>query len=146
MLNIKGLVKITKFEVLSEKSVKATVYFGTKKNGKDGEEWENSFFNAVLVGEAVEKSYEVQEKDSIYVTKGIVKNVSYTAKDGSNRSYLSLTIFDFVHGEDEITKVLEQFKTGETKKTEKPRRERKQKWNSKDSEDLILIDDGDIPF
>lgn len=127
MLNIEGLVKITKFEDLSEKSVKATIYFGTKrKNTKSkDDEWENSFFNAVLVGKAVDKSMELEEKQSIYITSGLVKNVSYQDKEGKNRSYLSVTIFDFEYDEQVINKLLEESKKGsETKKEEKKKRER----------------------
>jgi single-stranded DNA-binding protein len=125
MLNITGLVKITKFEDLSEKAVKATVYFGTKK-GKDSEEWENSFFNAVFVGKAFDKIGAVAEKDSIFITEGLVKNVSYQDKEGKNRSYLSLTVFNFISGEAEIKKHIDSLNPKQEKpKTEQTRRTRK---------------------
>jgi hypothetical protein len=121
MLNINGLVKITKIEDMEgSKCSKATIYFGTTK-GKDAinQEWENSFFNAVLVGKAFELIPSVAEKDSIFITSGLVKNVAYEDKQGNKRNYLSLTIFDFIHGEAEIKKHIE---TLNPKKAEKPQK------------------------
>jgi single-stranded DNA-binding protein len=138
MLNIEGLVKVTKIEDMSSKAAKAVVYFGTKRKGSGGkdenEEWENSFFKAVLVGKAFEKSQEIYDKDPIYVTKGIVKNVSYEDKQGNIRNYLSLTIFDFIFGEDEIDKKLKEISNSahgvaantETKPSRRERPQRKQ--------------------
>lgn len=159
MLNITGLVKITKIEDMSDKASKATIYFGTKK-GKDSDEWENSFFNAVLVGKAFEKVASVAEKDSIFITSGLVKNVSYEDKQKKNRQYLSLTIFDFIHGEDEIKKHMETLNPN--KKAEQPKRgTRGRRWtsNNKSANDFAInaftqfyedvftpIDDSDIPF
>lgn len=142
MLNINGLVKITKIEDMAGgKSSKATVYFGTKK-GKDSEEWENSFFNAVLIGKAFDKVATVAEKENIFITQGLVKNVSYQDKEGKSRSYLSLTIFDFIHGEDEIKKHMETLKP---KKEEKPQRQQRgRRWTS--DTDNFKVEDGDIPF
>lgn len=125
MLNINGLVRITKIEDMQGgKCSKATIYFGTQK-GKDSGEWENSFFNAVLVGKAFEKVVTVAEKDPIFITSGLVKNVSYTDKENKNRSYLSLTVFDFVHGEEEINKQIKS--ATPNKKTERPQRGQRDK-------------------
>jgi hypothetical protein len=125
MLNIDGLVKITKIEDMSDKASKACIYFGNKKS-KDSDEYENSFFNAVLVGDAFKKVANVEDKTKIYVTKGIVKNVPYEGKDKKQHSYLSLTIFDFTADEQEINDILQSqgFNT-EPKKEEKPQRTRR---------------------
>ena len=143
MLNITGLVKVTKFEDMSEKAVKACVYFGTKK-GKDSEEWENSFFNAVLVGSAIEKLGYVEEKDSIFITSGLVKNVSYEDKQGKPRNYLSLTVFDFEYEEDKIAELLESNKSEKSKPKTKKKEYSKKRWTSQLTE--VPIDDNDIPF
>lgn len=140
MLNINGLVKVTKIEDLNDKATKGTVYFGTKK-GKNSEEWENSFFNALFIGKAFDKIGAIAEKESIFITEGLVKNVSYKDKEGKNRSYLSLTVFNFISGESEIQKHIDSLKP---KKEEKPKRQaRQQRWTSQDE---MIIEDGDIPF
>jgi hypothetical protein len=126
MLNINGLVRITKFETMEgNKSTKACVYFGTKK-GKNSEEFENSFFNAVLVGKAHDKSFDVGEKDKIFITEGIVKNVSYEDKQGNKRSYLSLTVFDFIHGDNEIDKHIKSLNPQKQEKPQTQQRTRRQ--------------------
>jgi len=142
MLNIDGLVKITKIEDMEgSKCSKACIYFGTKK-GKDSEEWENSFFNAMLVGEAFKKVADIEDKTQIYITKGLVKNVSYKGKDGKSRSYLSLTIFDFTADEKEIDDIIKAY--GKPKEGNKKERTRKQRRTSQLTE--VSIDDNDIPF
>jgi single-stranded DNA-binding protein len=129
MLNINGLVKVTKLEDLEgSKSSKGTIYFGTKKGSGENAEWENSFFNAVFVGKAFDKVVTVAEKDSIFVTQGLVKNVSYEDKKGNKRSYLSLTVFDFIHGEDEIKAHIDSLnpnKKEQPKKQERQQRSRR---------------------
>jgi len=150
MLNINGLVRITKFEDLSDKAVKACVYFGTKKkDGKNKEyEWENSFFNAVVVGKAMEKLGEIDEKTTIFITSGLVKNPSYKDKEGKPRSYLSLTIFDFEYDEEKIDKIIEKLKARQGKtNSNKKENPKNKKYNSKKKElDDYPIDDRDIPF
>jgi single-stranded DNA-binding protein len=123
MLNINGLVKVTKIEDLEgSKATKGTIYFGTKK-GKNSEEWENSFFNAVFIGKAFDKIGVVAEKESIFITEGLVKNVSYQDKQGNNRSCLSLTVFDFIHGEEEIKQYMNSKFGKKEEKQEKPQRQ-----------------------
>lgn len=83
---------------------KGLVYFGVKK--RDSEDWDSNFFNAVLVGEANKKSFDLHDKDTIFITGARVTNKSYK-KDGKSRSWLQLTIFDFISGDKEIEAYIE---------------------------------------
>jgi single-stranded DNA-binding protein len=125
MLNIEGLVKITKIDDVSEKSIKGIIYFGTRKKDKNGnEEWENSFFPCIIVGKsAVDKATALLDKDPIYITSGLVKNVNYEKSNGQKASYLSVTIFDFEYEEQVIKSLIEK----NSKTTQPPKQETTQR-------------------
>lgn len=144
MLNVEGLVRITQIEE-EDKYTKATVYFGIQTD-KTNDDWENSFFNARLVGKANDKIAEVEEKEPIFITSGMVTNKAYQNKEGANRNWLQVTVFDFLYGE-EMKEHMENLKKAHQKpkdKEEPKKRERRQQ--KKKINEITIIDDNDIPF
>lgn len=92
MLNIQGFAKVTKIE-REAKFTKATLYYGRKR--QDGE-YDNTFINAIFVGNAHESLGKVENKQEIYIDNGILENIAYVDKEGKNRQFLKLTVFDAV--------------------------------------------------
>lgn len=117
MLNVTGKVRIMDIIDKSDKVVKAKIYFGTK-NRNEVDVWDSNFFNAVLVGNAHKKSFDLNEKDDIFITQGLVTNKNYTGKDGIKKAWLEVAIFDFVTGED-IEKELAKYSNDTPKGTSK---------------------------
>lgn len=90
MLNVKGVCSITKINEVSAKCLSATLYFGTKDQN---DEWENHFFNSMIVGDAVTHiiQHGIKNKDKVEI-EGILKTRTYEYK-GVNRIDTQLIIF-----------------------------------------------------
>ncbi|MEG2347243.1 MAG: hypothetical protein RSB50_06135 [Cetobacterium sp.] len=96
---------------IKERMVKLKLSTGDKK--QDGT-WENSNWNAIVVGKQLEEAKEIKKGDTIEIVSGKISNV-YNKEKQTN--YLNMVIFEFVNGEKETKK--------ETKKEEK-------KWDTED--------------
>jgi single-stranded DNA-binding protein len=101
MVNVNGICKVTKLkDSRSGKSITGTMYWGTKK--KDSDNWDNHFFNCVLVGKANTKAIDVNllDKDKIEITSAILQSRPYQDKDGNAKISYEVIIFDFNFGEE----------------------------------------------
>lgn len=121
-------------EVL-EKRVNARL--STSDKDQNGE-YKNSYWNAVFVGGAFEKAKTLTDKDRIHINKCKITNETYKNKDGENRSWLKVTIFDFEKLGD----------SGNAAPVEKESKPKKPKTSKTKSIQEIMDDDSDdgLPF
>lgn len=100
-MKLVGIAKLLKLEEVSAKCAKGQIYFSNKRTNAQGEEeWETSFINARIVGQAKAKLDELAntmdcEKLAIEIKESSFKSVSYKDKNGNYKSYSEVVIFDF---------------------------------------------------
>ena len=101
-MKLVGICRVFKLEEVSPKCAKGQIYFSTKR-GEDengNAQFETSFINAKLVGEAKQQLDELAnamdvEKLKIEITESTYKSVSYQDKQKQWKTYSEVVIFDF---------------------------------------------------
>lgn len=84
--------KVWEAEV-KERMVKLKLSTGDKK--QDGT-WENSSWNAIVVGKQLEEAKEIKKGDTIEIASGKISNVYDKEK---KVTYYNVVIFEFINGE-----------------------------------------------
>lgn len=92
MLNLKETM-VTVFDLRdSEKAKNTRIANISSSTKKSDDTWENMSWYSKFVGDAFEKSKELNDKDRIKITKGAVEN-NYN-KD-QQKTYVRVIVFDF---------------------------------------------------
>jgi single-stranded DNA-binding protein len=94
MINCTGMVKVFNIDMQDHYTKSSGVYGIPPLN--DGDEWENDFINLIFVGGACDKMEDIEEKDQIYITSGILRNRDYENRDGEKRRWTEIKVFDFI--------------------------------------------------
>jgi len=80
------------FEVKVEnKFVSARISTSRKKD----EEYVNSGWSAVFIGDCLKDAKSLEDRDRIKITNAYVSNETYLNKDGEKRTFTKVTIFNF---------------------------------------------------
>lgn len=98
MINCTGMIKVFAIDEKDYYTKSSGVYGIPPRN--DGDEWKNDFINLIFVGKAHDKMADVEEKDQIYITKGILRNRDYVNKNREKRRWTEIKVFDFLTREE----------------------------------------------